>query len=174
LTQYSLHIILHALPLLVVVQCAPLSALHVTRLEQNTALNAETEEFITAKISGNAWNQRSRTHSVLRQGSSQLQKHKKICFICFRSVPLDRMFPAILQRNNGNFTCFRSVPLEKTFLGIPQRNNGNYLCFDSVPLDKIFLATSREKRWGPEARLKRGPLMTSSYSANRDKHCWSS
>jgi len=25
------------------------------------------------------------------------------------------------------------------------------------------------KGWGPEARLKRGHLMTSSYSANRDK-----
>jgi len=36
----------------------------------------ETEQFITAKISGNALKQGSRTHSVLRQGSSQLQKHK--------------------------------------------------------------------------------------------------
>jgi len=28
--------------------------------------------------------------------------------------------------------------------------------------------------WGLEARLKKGPLMTSSYSANRDKTLWSS
>ena len=42
-----------------------LSALQVRRPEQNTALKAETEQFITAKISGNALKQGSRTHSVL-------------------------------------------------------------------------------------------------------------
>jgi len=36
----------------------------------------ETEQFITAKISSNALKQGSRTHSMLRQRSSQLQKHK--------------------------------------------------------------------------------------------------
>jgi len=36
----------------------------------------ETEQFITAKISGKALKQESRTHSVLRQRSSQLQKHE--------------------------------------------------------------------------------------------------
>jgi len=37
----------------------------------------KTEQFITAKISGNAFKQgSSRTHFVLRQRSSQLQKHK--------------------------------------------------------------------------------------------------
>jgi len=36
----------------------------------------EAEQFITAKISGNALKQGSRTHSVLRQRSSQLQKCK--------------------------------------------------------------------------------------------------
>jgi len=41
----------------------------------NTALNAKTEQFITAKISGNALKQGSRTPSVLRQRSSQLQKY---------------------------------------------------------------------------------------------------
>jgi len=35
-----------------------------------------TEQFITAKISGNALKQQRRTHSVLRQPSSQLQKYK--------------------------------------------------------------------------------------------------
>jgi len=46
------------------------SELQVRRLEQNTALNAQTEQFITAKISGNALKQESRTHSVLHQPSS--------------------------------------------------------------------------------------------------------
>jgi len=36
----------------------------------------KTEPFITAKMSGNALKQGSRTHSVLRQRSSQLQKYK--------------------------------------------------------------------------------------------------
>jgi len=53
-----------------------LSALQVRRAEQNTALNAKTMQFITAKISGNALKQGSRTHSVLRWGNSQLQKHQ--------------------------------------------------------------------------------------------------
>jgi len=53
-----------------------LSALQVRRLEQNTALNATTKQFIIGKISGNALKQGSRTHSVLRQRSSQLQKYK--------------------------------------------------------------------------------------------------
>jgi len=49
-----MHIILHVLSLLVVVQCVTimnilLSALQVTRPEQNTALNAETKQLITAK-----------------------------------------------------------------------------------------------------------------------------
>jgi len=46
------------------------SELQVRRLEQNTALNAQTEQFITAKIPGNALKQESRTHSVLHQPSS--------------------------------------------------------------------------------------------------------
>jgi len=52
--------------------------LQVRRPEQNTALSAKTEQFITAKISGNALKQGSRTLSVLRQSSSQLQKYKVV------------------------------------------------------------------------------------------------
>ena len=44
------------------------------RLEQKTALNAKIEKFITAKTSGNALKQGSRTDSVFRQLNSQLQK----------------------------------------------------------------------------------------------------
>jgi len=52
-----------------------ISALQVRRLEQNTELNAKTEKFIIAKISGNALKQGNRTHSVLHQRSLQLQKY---------------------------------------------------------------------------------------------------
>jgi len=53
-----------------------ISTLQVGRQKQDTALNAKAQQFITAKISGNALKQGSRTHSVLRQRSSQLQKYK--------------------------------------------------------------------------------------------------
>jgi len=42
-----------------------LSTLQVRRPEQNTALNAKTEQFITAKKSSNAFKQGSGTHSLL-------------------------------------------------------------------------------------------------------------
>jgi len=44
-----MHIILHALHLLVVVQCVTVMNI---RLEQHTALIAKTEQFTTTKISG--------------------------------------------------------------------------------------------------------------------------
>ena len=55
-----------------------LLALQVRRPEQNTALSAKTEQFITAKISGNSLKHGSRTYSVLRQSSSQLQKYNVV------------------------------------------------------------------------------------------------
>ena len=61
------HIDLHALSLLVVV------GYNEHKLYQRYP---KTEPFITAKISGNALKQGSRTHSMLRQRSSQLQKYK--------------------------------------------------------------------------------------------------
>jgi len=47
-------------------------AFQVSRPEQNTALNAQTEQFMTEKISGNALKQVGRTHSVLCQPCLQL------------------------------------------------------------------------------------------------------
>jgi len=71
---HNMHNILHTLYLLVVVQRATVTNIsagsHKTRA--NTALNAKTEQFITAKISGNALKHGSRTHSVPRQRSLQL------------------------------------------------------------------------------------------------------
>jgi len=42
----------------------------------NYQRSLKTEQLITAKISGNALKQGSRTHSLLQQRSSQLQKYK--------------------------------------------------------------------------------------------------
>ena len=53
-----------------------ISTLQIGRQKQDTALNAKTEQFITAKISANALKQGSGTHSMLRQRSSQLQKYR--------------------------------------------------------------------------------------------------
>jgi len=60
-----MHIILHALSLLVVVKCITVMHLRYQRSqarrpEQNTALNSNIEQFITAKISGKALKQWSR------------------------------------------------------------------------------------------------------------------
>jgi len=80
---HNIHIIPHAFSLLVAVQCCQcnelLSALQVRRLEQNTALIAKTEQFITAKISCKALKQGFRTQSMLRQRSSQLQNKDARC-----------------------------------------------------------------------------------------------
>jgi len=43
---------------------------------ENYQRSPEIEQFMTAKISGNALKQGSRTQSGLRQRSSQLQKYK--------------------------------------------------------------------------------------------------
>jgi len=49
-----------------------LLALQVRMLEENT-LNATTQQFITAKISGCTLKQGSKTHSSMRQRNLQLQ-----------------------------------------------------------------------------------------------------
>ena len=63
-----MHTVLHSLSIIVVVQCFTvmnkLSAFKVRRPEQNTALNAKTEQFVTEKISGNTLKQGSRIYSV--------------------------------------------------------------------------------------------------------------
>jgi len=51
-----------------------LSALQV-RLSEKNKLNATTQQFITAKITGCALKQGNETHSSLRQSNLQLQKH---------------------------------------------------------------------------------------------------
>jgi len=73
--------VLHALSLglLVVKQCVTVMNQNYQRSrvripKQNTALSTKTEQFIIAKISGNALKQGNRTHSMLhRQRSLQLQ-----------------------------------------------------------------------------------------------------
>jgi len=47
-------------------------------------------------------------------------------FICFQSIPLERMFPLNAQRNNRNLICFPSVPLANMLPVILQRNHRNY------------------------------------------------
>jgi len=77
-----MHIMLQALSLLVVVQLVTVMNVNYQRSklgsEQNRALSAKNRAIIiTAKISGNALKQGSRTHSVVRQRSSQLQNQRR-------------------------------------------------------------------------------------------------
>jgi len=66
-----MHIRLHAL-LVYSSLTHKLSALQVRISEENT-LNATTQQFVTAKISGCALKQGSKTRSSLHQSNSQLQ-----------------------------------------------------------------------------------------------------
>jgi len=77
-----MYIILHALSLLVVVQYVTVMNINYqpSKLEDRSETQHSTLRqsisSITAKISGNALKQGSRTHSILSQSSSQLQKYK--------------------------------------------------------------------------------------------------
>jgi len=56
------------------IHCCKLQCVTTTNINYQRSL--KTEQFMTAQIFGNALKQGSRRHSVLRQGSSQLQKYK--------------------------------------------------------------------------------------------------
>ena len=75
-----MHILLHALSLF-----HKLSALQV-RIPVENKLNATTQAFIIAKISGFASNQGSRTHSPLRQSNLQLQNEAALMSCRIRAV----------------------------------------------------------------------------------------
>jgi len=74
---HNMHIILHALYFTCHCTEYKVSALQVRTSEENT-LNAATQQFITAKISGSALEQRSKTHSSLRQCNLQLQNQSPL------------------------------------------------------------------------------------------------
>jgi len=62
-----------------------LSALQF-RISQENKLNAKTEQFITAKLSGWVLKQGSKTHSALRQSNLQLQKEAALMTRRIRAV----------------------------------------------------------------------------------------
>jgi len=62
-----------------------LSALEV-RLSEENILNATTQQFITAKISGCALKQGRKTHSSLRQSNLQLQNEAALMSCRIRAV----------------------------------------------------------------------------------------
>ena len=82
----NMHIFLHSLPYFMG-HCTEymLSALQVRLLEENK-LNATTQQLITAKISGCALNQGSKTHSSLRQCNLQLQNETALMSCPIRAV----------------------------------------------------------------------------------------
>jgi len=64
----------------------------------NYQQSPKTEQFMTAKISGNALKQGSRTHLALRQRSSQLQKYKAARIS--RHVAIDQKVCAVAYAEN--------------------------------------------------------------------------
>jgi len=73
--------------LLILCHCteSKLSALQVRISEENT-LNTTTQKFITAEISGCAFKQGSKTHSLLRQSNLQLQNQATLIPRWIRAV----------------------------------------------------------------------------------------
>jgi len=82
-----MRILLHALPLIYASYCTEytLSALQVTISEENK-LNATTQQFMIAKMSGWTLKQGSKTHSSLRQSNLQLQNQAALMSCRIRAV----------------------------------------------------------------------------------------
>jgi len=81
----NMHIFLHPLPLFYVSLHYKLSALQASLSEKNK-LNAMTQRFITAKISGCALKQGSKTHSSMRQSNLPLQNEVVLMSCRIRAV----------------------------------------------------------------------------------------
>jgi len=79
------HIFLHALPRMCHCTEYKLSALQV-RISKENILDAKTEQFIIAKISGRAFKQGSKTHSSLRRSNLQLQNQAALMTCRIRAV----------------------------------------------------------------------------------------
>jgi len=80
----------------------------------NYQRSPKTAQFTTAKVSGNAWKQGRRTHSVLRQHSSQLQKYKTARISCRIAIDqkvcgLDGGHPGLTVWNLLNYTRIEDV-----------------------------------------------------------------
>jgi len=83
-----------------------LSALQVRILEENK-LDATTQQFITAKISGCALKQGSETHSSLRQSNSQLQNE---------AAPMSCRIRAVEGRKSVRLAGWRAPQCQAKFL----------------------------------------------------------
>ena len=128
-----------------------LSALQV-RLSEKNKLNATTQWFITAKISGCALKQGSETHSSIRQSNLQLQNQAGLRSRQIRAVEhwrcaagLTGAHPGLQDRILLNHTRIENVDkVGKTFLFFvmhrsPQaRNQGG-----QSPFTKIFALTGK-------------------------------
>ena len=77
-----------------------LSALRVTISEENK-LNATTQQFIMAKISGCALKQGSKTHSSLRQRDLQLQNQAALMSYWIRAVELRKCAAGLSNASPG-------------------------------------------------------------------------
>jgi len=100
-----------------------LSALKV-RISEENKLNAATQQFITAKISGCVLKQGSKTHSSLRQSNLQLQNEAALMSCRIRAVEhrkcaarLTGAHPVLQDRILLNYTRIENAHIErkKTF-----------------------------------------------------------
>ena len=85
---HNMHILVRALPLIYVSLhwIQTISAPSYSRISEENKLNATTQQFITAEISGCALKQGSKTHSSLRQSNLQLQHEASLMSCRIRVV----------------------------------------------------------------------------------------
>jgi len=87
------------------------------RISEENKLNATTQQFITAKISGCAFNQRSKTHSSLCQSNLQLQNQaalmsrrtRAIEHIKYAAGLMSNAHPGLKDRILLNYTRIENV-----------------------------------------------------------------
>jgi len=97
-----------------------LSALEV-RTSEEDKLNATTQQFITAKISGCALKQGSKAHSSLRQSNLQLQNEATLMSCRLRSVERKKCAAVLSDAHHGlqdrillNYTRIENEVCKKT------------------------------------------------------------
>ena len=131
-----------------------LSALQLRILEESK-INATTQQFITAKISGCAWKPGSKTHSSLRQSNLQLQNEAALMSCRIRAVEhrkcaagLARAHPTLHCRILLNYTRIENAHKvrKKTFnfslcIEIQQTFGFLFPCWDIIKFLTAFMLT---------------------------------
>jgi len=137
-----------------------LSALQV-RISEENKINATTQQFITAKISGCALKQGSKTHSSLRQSNLQLQNEAALMSCRIRAVECRKCAPGLAGAHPGlQDRILLSTRIENAYK--VRKKPFNFSFFIDVLLS-IFPAETLSSSWMLQCLKK---LFLSSYNSS--------